>query len=140
MTKQNLKTIQELINFYTDQMKETYDTMYDFYRDNEDLIVLERDVEHELYISEYKDMKTPERETEWFFKVPIETEEDMVMFFDSLNNSKLLYHPEDSPYTVMSSEGRVFTNEECEYLEKRIKEVYDVCNDPCKYLFNNLYN
>jgi hypothetical protein len=140
MTKQNLKTIQELITFYTDQMKETYDTMYDFYRDNEDLIVLERNVGHELYISEYKDMKTPERVTEWFFKVPIETYDDMIVFFDCLNNSKLLYHPEDSPYTVMSEKGRLFTNEECEYLIKRIEEVYDVCDNPCKYILDNLYN
>jgi len=51
MTKQNLNTIQQLIHFYTEHMKETYDTMYDFYKDNEDLIILERDVQQELYIS-----------------------------------------------------------------------------------------
>jgi hypothetical protein len=51
MTKQDLNTIQELITFYTDQMKETYDSELEFYKDNEELIILERNVEQELYIS-----------------------------------------------------------------------------------------
>ena len=140
MTEQNLKTVQQLIHFYTEHMKETYETMYDFYRDNEELIVLERDVEQELYVLPYKRMKTPDRETKWYFKMKIESHEDMEVFFDHLNKDELLYHPEDDPYTVMNEFGRVFTNEECVYLEKQIKDIYWVCSDPCKYIHETFYN
>ncbi len=140
MTTQNLKTIQELIHFYTEHMKETYDTMYDFYNDNEELIILERDVEQELYTPIYKSMKTPKRKTKWYFKMNIENFEDLETFFYHLNKDELLYHPEDDPYSVMNKEGRVFTNEECEYLNKRIEEVYTICSDPCEYIHTTFYN
>ena len=140
MTEQNLKTIQQLIHFYTEHMKETYDTMYDFYRDNEELIVLERDVEQELYVSKYKSMKTPERKTAWYFKAKIEDFYDLETFFNNLYKDELLYHPEDDPYTVMNKDGRTFTNEECEYLNKRINEVYEIYDDPCEYIHTTFYN
>lgn len=140
MNRQNLNTVKQLISFYTSHMKETYDNDLQFYKDNEDLIILERDVEDELYVLKYKNMSTPDRETQLYFKIKIVDFDDMKVFFDSLNKDELLYHPEDNPYTVMGKSGRIFTNEECEYLEKRIQEVFEVCTDPCKYIYETFYN
>ena len=140
MTRQNLNTIKSLISFYTAHLKETYDNDLKFYEDHEDLIILERDVEDELYTLKYKNMKQPNRETKWYFKSKIESYDDMTMFFDHLFKDDLLYHPEDNPYTILDEDDkRLFTNEECVYLEQRIKDCYWVCEDPCEYILTNLY-
>lgn len=71
------------------------------------------------------------------FTLELKTIDDVKSFFTQLNEHGLMFHPEDSPRTVINAQTRMntFTHEECEHIERRIVEVYDICEaaqvDPC---------
>lgn len=69
-----------------------------------------------------------------YFTNPINSLEEAHAFFDKLNRDGLLFHPEDSPESIVDIYGiHLFTPDECTLLEQRIAEVYLFDADPCTY-------
>lgn len=69
-----------------------------------------------------------------YFTDPINSLEEAHAFFDKLNSDGLLFHPEDSPESIVDGDGNpLFTPDECTLLEQRIAEVYLFDEDPCAY-------
>lgn len=73
------------------------------------------------------------------FTTPIKSLEEAHAFFRALVEEHLLFHPEDSPDTIVDGFGRrLFNAEEATLLAARIAEVYEVDPDPCKFIVDNL--
>jgi len=77
-----------------------------------------------------------------YFKQPITNNKEAVQFLYQLKTDNLLFHPEDNPRQVCyynrktKTDIRLFNNEECDYLDQRIKELYQFIQDPCQLIFN----
>ena len=68
-------------------------------------------------------------------KQPITSEADAQSFFKELQREGKLFHPEDSPDSVVDRHGNALFNlEEVILLRQRIDEVYAVMADPCDYI------
>jgi hypothetical protein len=66
---------------------------------------------------------------------PITSEADAQSFFKELQREGKLFHPEDSPETVVDRHGNaLFNSAEVNLLRQRIDEVYAVMADPCNYI------
>lgn len=124
--KNHLDTIETLVKFYEDHMKEFYEDDLKYYEDHEDIILLQRDIQDHKNVKDY-------------FKIPISNIEHMSLFFKSLSRDGLLFHPEDCPTQIMTVDGRLFNDVECEYLKDRLNEVFAIHSDPCKWLYENIY-
>ena len=85
-----------------------------------------------------------------YFKTPITSEKEAEDFFFKLSEDNLLYHPEDSAHDIIEfapcpSEGgpdanyNTFTNEEADELDKRMAEVFEILEDPCKFVLKTFY-
>jgi len=62
----------------------------------------------------------------------IKTEDQAIQFLTTLQYLYPLFHPDDDPMDVINNEGsREFNDEQCEYLSKRLDEVYNILSDPC---------
>jgi hypothetical protein len=69
-----------------------------------------------------------------YFTQPIKSKDDAYRFFDQLYRDGLLFHPEDSPDSIVGPDSMpLFTTEECIHLTYRIAEVYQFDLDPCAY-------
>ena len=69
-----------------------------------------------------------------YFEKPITSLNDARIFFDNLAADRVLFHPEDSPESIVDGFGlALFTPEECDALNQRIAEVYLFDVDPCAY-------
>ena len=72
-----------------------------------------------------------------YFLRPIKNENDAMVFFFVLEQGGLLFHPEDDPASVVGWHGRpLFSALECVHLKRRIREVYEVMDDPCQYILD----
>ena len=60
------------------------------------------------------------------------TEKEASSFLRALENEGRMIHPDDDPATIVRTyDGtRVFTDEECVHLRKRIEEVFNLIDDP----------
>ena len=68
------------------------------------------------------------------FSKPITSLQAAHEFFDRLAAEGLLFHPEDSPDSIVDSTGELlFTPEEAALIEERIAEVHEYDADPCAY-------
>lgn len=73
----------------------------------------------------------------WLLTEPIETIEHVRRWFKGMESHGMLFHPEDSPHTVINSATRkpLFTDDEATLAARRIVDIYDVCEsvgiDPC---------
>ncbi len=73
-----------------------------------------------------------ETEMKPYFKTPITSKAGAHAFFDQLNADGLLFHPEDSPESIVGADGGpLFTPAECVEMRRRIQEVYEFDDDPC---------
>ena len=69
-----------------------------------------------------------------YFTKPIASLNDAHAFFDNLAADRVLFHPEDSPDSIVDAFGlALFTPDECIALKLRINEVYLFDADPCAY-------
>lgn len=69
-----------------------------------------------------------------YFNTPITSLNDAHAFFDNLAADRVLFHPEDSPESIVDGFGlALFTPDECAALKQRIVEVYSFDADPCAY-------
>jgi len=69
-----------------------------------------------------------------YFEKPITSLNDAHVFFDNLAVDRVLFHPEDSPESIVDGFGlALFTPQECVALKQRISEVYLFDSDPCEY-------
>jgi hypothetical protein len=67
------------------------------------------------------------------YTTPITTEADAEGFFFQLHQLGRLFHPEDNPAEVVDKNGPIFTPEQCQHLQTRLDEVFEVMLDPCAY-------
>lgn len=68
-------------------------------------------------------------------KQPITSEADARGFFKELQREGKLFHPEDSPDSVVDRHGNaLFSPQEVILLRQRMDEVYAVMDDPCDYI------
>ena len=79
-----------------------------------------------------------------YFKKPIQTPIDAEHFFWLLFSDNLLFHPEDDPADIIevaskSEDRRTFTDEEAVGLRMRLDEVWEVYDDPCKFILDTFY-
>lgn len=73
-------------------------------------------------------------ETTAFFRVPVTSLQQAHKFFDSLFEAGLLFHPDDSPESVVDGFGlRLFSDMEVDVLEQRIAEISQFDADPAEY-------
>jgi len=69
-----------------------------------------------------------------YFHTAIDSLEGAHAFLEALRDDGLLFHPEDSPDTIVDHFGlRLFTDEEAALAKQRISEVYRFDQDPCAY-------
>jgi len=81
-----------------------------------------------------KDVVDIRKETE------ITSKEQVEEFFNKLNFHNILFHPEDDPKDVVDIRNiKVFTDEQCKLLDKRLTECYEYHIDPCEYILENFY-
>jgi hypothetical protein len=80
-----------------------------------------------------------------YFKTPITTKKEGEDFFRQLHKDNLLYHPEDSAHDIIEvTPGTIdetcntFSLAEADELDKRMDEVFDVLDDPCEFILDNL--
>jgi len=69
-----------------------------------------------------------------FIKTPITNIKQAKTFYRTLLNNGFLFHPEDSPDSIVNKNGEcIFDKNQSDYLKQRVKESYDFFEDPCKY-------
>jgi hypothetical protein len=77
-----------------------------------------------------------------YFKTQITSEDESKQFYRKLNSDGLLFHPEDNPNQIINirKEGlvRLFTDEECKYLNERLDETFEYMTDPCEFIVDEL--
>ena len=75
-------------------------------------------------------------------QTPIESADQAREFLNYLSSQNLLFHPEDNPSKIVNPHApdeKLFTAEECVYLEYRILECYlemPAEEDPCRYILS----
>lgn len=73
-----------------------------------------------------------------FLETEITNKEQVEEFFNKLHFHNMLFHPEDDPKDVVNIENiKVFTDEQCKLLDKRLTECYKHHIDPCEYILEN---
>jgi hypothetical protein len=93
--------------------------------------------------SKYSNMKD-------YFKTKIVNKAGAEWFLTRLHADGLLFHPEDRAEDIITccpcpSEGGpdvyvpTFTPEEAKQLNDRMEEVYEVLDDPCQYILDEVY-
>ena len=81
-----------------------------------------------------------------YFKRKIVSELDAGRFFNNLYKDSLLFHPEDDPSDIIEFNEdtgeyeQLFDTKNIEILRIRLDEVYEVMEDPCKYIIEEIYN
>ena len=74
-----------------------------------------------------------------YFATPIESREEAHAFLRQLDAEGLLFHPEDSPSSIVDDQGRsLFEKPEADLLVLRMNEVYAFDNDPCAFILDKL--
>ena len=74
-----------------------------------------------------------------YFNKSITSLKDAHSFFDNLAADRVLFHPEDSPESIVDGFGlALFTPDECAELKQRIVEVYLFDANPCSYCLSLL--
>jgi hypothetical protein len=74
-----------------------------------------------------------------YFLEPIKTVEEAHEFFKSLDRDGLLFHPEDSPASIVKVlTGEPTFTDEVRLLAYRIEEVYVVDQAPCEFILSLL--
>jgi len=69
----------------------------------------------------------------------IKTEDQAIQFLTTLQYLYPLFHPDDDPMDVVNDNGyKEFNDEQCEYLSKRLDEVYNILSDPCDVVYNQI--
>jgi hypothetical protein len=72
-----------------------------------------------------------------YFLTPIKSFADAEGFFFCLYQDGLLFHPEDDPSIVVDRSGSLlFTDPEVLIIRQRIEEVYEVMDDPCRFILD----
>jgi methionyl-tRNA synthetase len=74
-----------------------------------------------------------------YFTIKLTSENQVKEFFNKLYKDGYLYHPEDDSHDICNTEGKLFTDEQCESLNSRMDEVYEIMDDPCEYILKSIY-
>lgn len=73
------------------------------------------------------------------FKTVITTPEQAKQFLTTMQFLYPLMHPSDKPSDIVNDQGKqVFSPEQCEYLDWRFTECYDILPDPCDYILKQV--
>lgn len=81
-----------------------------------------------------------------YFKVPLTSKAEVEGFFWNLFSDNLLFHPEDDPKNIvrvselnLKRSEPLFTADEIVQLRARLDEVWDIYDDPCKFILDTFY-
>ncbi len=71
------------------------------------------------------------------YATPITTLSEARSFFHSLNKAEKLFHPDDTPDSIVNQDGApIFTADECALVSQRIAEIRTFMPDPCEYIID----
>ena len=117
--KKQLEIIWEALHAYREDLIPEGDEQFDEIWD--DICTAMAVIQEDLNVQEIADL-TQE----------LTTEEEASSFLRALENEGRMIHPDDDPATIVRTyDGtRVFTDEECIHLRKRIEEVFNLIDDP----------
>ena len=74
------------------------------------------------------------------FNTQITTEFEAKQFLTTMQVLFPLLHPESDPsdFYNKDSNGPVFTQEQCEYIDQRFEECYELMTDPCDFILTEI--
>lgn len=74
------------------------------------------------------------------FNTKITTESQAKSFLTTMQHLFPLLHPQSDPCDFYHQETNkpVFTQEQCEYIDARFEECFDIMPDPCSFILNEV--